>query len=330
MGFDALSAGLEQNEHKSDTTIKQDVQSKSNAQWMKPFTQGVQQIASFGKVFITSTILGMAVFATYEGIIDHVAPVYPIQETSNLDNYENTEDDSITNDMLSDSSPCDDVDDYDCAHSDIEDNQESHMHIDAMDRATLPQHFLAGAAGGAAHAVLSLALEVKVNASLATSISSMKQPNHSLQQTKPLHLLQLPSMMYSASSICHHSLAHSILFGSYQLTKRALLQYFPPFDSTNNTSISGISDNNMHIASIAIAGGIAGQMQHVTSHFTEQWLGLEEGEMKQSSSAFLRRMKIATWPTLRSTLVAFPPSAIGFVAFEYGKLMISSDDVDGG
>ena len=89
-------------------------------------------------------------------------------------------------------------------------------------------------------------------------------------------------------------------------------------DEENNDSIR-------HIASITLAGGIAGQFQHITSHISEQCLGLVN-ESKNSTS-LLRRLKVASWPSLRSTLLSFPPSAIGFLAFEYGKMvMISSDE----
>ena len=70
-------------------------------------------------------------------------------------------------------------------------------------------------------------------------------------------------------------------------------------------------------------GGLAGQFEHVTSHISEQCFSLVD-ETKNSSS-LLRRLKLASWPTWRSTMVAFPPSAIGFLAFEYGKMMMADD-----
>lgn len=89
----------------------------------------------------------------------------------------------------------------------------------------------------------------------------------------------------------------------------------------------------MHVAAIAVAGGLAGQFQHVTSHFTERRLGLagDDPAKKQNTSSFLRRVSLASWPTWRSTMLAFPPSAIGFLAFEYGNMMVNSgDDLVGG
>mmetsp|Transcript_11005 Transcript_11005/g.27075 ORF Transcript_11005/g.27075 Transcript_11005/m.27075 type:complete len:115 (+) Transcript_11005:584-928(+) len=99
--------------------------------------------------------------------------------------------------------------------------------------------------------------------------------------------------------------------------------------STNNTSHGRSSNNAVHVASIAVAGGLAGQFQHVTSHLSEQWLALAyDGTMNPSSPSLLRRLVHASWPTWRSTMLAFPPSAIGFLAFEYGKLMVAGDGDD--
>jgi len=169
-------------------------------------------------------------------------------------------------------------------------------------------------------------LEVKWNVSSDGLQAAGKGTNHTFTNAitqKPLHF-QVPALNYSAASILHHSLAHSVLFGSYQLTKRLFLQYLPSSGSTNNPN-SGNHDA-IHIASIAMAGGLAGQFQHVTSHFTEQWLGLAD-DAKNSSSSALRRFKFATCPTVRSTMLAFAPSAIGFLAFEYGKFMVTGEDL---
>ncbi|EJK67566.1 hypothetical protein THAOC_11381 [Thalassiosira oceanica] len=77
-----------------------------------------------------------------------------------------------------------------------------------------------------------------------------------------------------------------------------------------------------HLGVVALAGGFAGQCQHVCSHFAEQWLGLAE---LSKGLDWRQRIKVAAWPSLRSTLVSFPPSAVGFVAFEYGKIIMNDD-----
>mmetsp|Transcript_30378 Transcript_30378/g.65574 ORF Transcript_30378/g.65574 Transcript_30378/m.65574 type:complete len:526 (+) Transcript_30378:54-1631(+) len=351
-GFDVLSAGLEQNHSvdsnstngKKNTKLQSSLDSGTSAQRqtkssstattqiLKSITPALQQITSFGRTFVTNAVLGMAVFATYEGVIESIAPS-SVGETRT--------DDRVIDD-----------DDHVPGNASIDGRSESETnstprqlndHIaeednDDMDRATLSQHFLAGALGGAAHALLSLPLEVKLNASSSDVLqSSGKATNHTFQNVmtrKPVHF-QVPALNYSSSFILHHSLAHAVLFGSYQLTKRLFLQCIPPSSSFDDSSTINTNTNNggsssthnaIHVASIAMAGGLAGQFQHVTSHFTEQWLGLAAEEAKESS--LRRRVAVATWPTWRSTAVAFPPSAIGFLAFEYGKFMIAGEDVD--
>lgn len=309
MGIDVLSAGLEQNES-SESDRK-----KSKATAMTTVKDAVQRFASFGKIFVANTVLGMAVFAAYEGMIERMAP--SIHEGDPVG-------DSAHNNHISDDASCDNDDGIDANPS--QNQMQTHdvgESVDSMDRATLPQHFLAGAMGGSAHAMLSLALDMKFER--ASSVAGQQVSRGPIR-------LQAPSLRYSAASILHHSAAHSVLFGSYQMTKRLLL----PSDSRHSTAL--IDDayyDKMHVvASIAAAGGLAGQFQHVASHLTEQWLGLSEveaaGRIKSNAtlpSSLFRQLTSATFPTWRSTMLAFAPSAIGFLAFEYGKLIIAGDDL---
>ena len=305
MGLDVFAAGLEESESSSSQNDKQHAKSssKNNATILKSITPILQRITSFGQIFVTNTILGMSVFATYEGVIESLAPAPDSTGAStNIQMLCNspihvTEGNETTLDLPSDSMD---------------------EHNDAMDRATLPQHFLAGGLGGMSHAVLSLGFETKVSTSNALLTNSSRMTNYTLAKNalalKPIHL-HVPTITYSYSSILHHSLAHSVLFGSYQGTKIFLMQHMSdPLSGSNDVA---------QIASISIAGGVAGQFQHAISHLSEQWLGLTD---EVSSSSILGRVRLATLPSWRSTLLAFPPSAIGFLAFEYGKIAFAGDD----
>ena len=277
-GYDILSARLEQTQSIGETKNAKDAKSHNSTkrrrsnniqQYRKIITQALQQVTSFGKIFITNTILGMALFATYEGVIDYVAPPLVEIRTKEDDILCNNIAD-VSNDDVSDDESSDDI-----ALNEIGDSD------DAMDRATLPQHFLAGAMAGTSHAVLSLAFEIKRNVTPSTAGKSTTNVTvtNLIQQHKPIHL-QFPTLNYSTAYILHHSLAHSVLFGSYQLTKRLLIQNISPDPTTarNGTNSSSGSNNNdaiLHISCIAMAGGLAGQFQHVTSHISEQcfsWL----------------------------------------------------------
>ena len=158
---------------------------------------------------------------------------------------------------------------------------------DAYARASLSTHFFAGSCGGSVHAVASTCWD-------------------SLWQPKLIRIL--PAMTI------HHSIAHSTLFGCYETIKRGLLK---------EMSESRKQDEIPYFTSVTLAGGMAGSIQHYVSTYTEQWLRIAVVEdTPQPFTRHMVRFK-ATPPTMRSVVFAFPPSAISFVAFEYGKSLIS-------
>ncbi|GKY98268.1 hypothetical protein MPSEU_000784500 [Mayamaea pseudoterrestris] len=170
--------------------------------------------------------------------------------------------------------------------------------LDEYARAPVPLHYVAGfAAGGVQGALVSSpamweAAKAYRNAGLLAS---------------PLHTPSYATRFVSLNTL-NHSLAQSLLFGSYQGTKRlfenALLD-----DSSPSFGIG-------YLFCFSMAGGFAGQIQHVFSHYSEQVFGLSENEMRVAPSMMFRGF---IHPSLRSTMMAFPSSAIGFLAFEYGK-----------
>jgi len=289
--FDVVSAGSESNERNDGNTKKlsSDKQA-SSLQKLKSMLPTFQQAISFSRVFVVNTVLGMAVYGTYEGLIERYAPVNEHSDEASYDEMNNST-------GLIHTAPEELVDEND----------------DAMDRATLPQHFIAGGLGGASHAILSLGLEMKLSNKSNINAIQQQEMNYKVTNTSMMNRfhLQYPTMTYSLSSLFHHSIAHAVLFGSYQTTKRMLLSNITLPNNKNNYDIS-------HAAMISTAGGIAGQLQHVTSHLSEQYLGI--------SGPRVSSFRYLTLPTLRSTLLAFPISSIGFVAFEYGKLMMTAGE----
>jgi len=194
-----------------------------------------------------NTILGAAVFESYEYTVFRLAPPPPSIENMRKESNESA----------------------------IE-----VIEHDAYARASLKTHYFAGAIGGSVHAVASTFWE---------------------SLWKPSLIRILPAMTI------HHAIAHSVLFGSYETTKRSLVS-----DSQRHDEIP-------YFTSVTLAGGVAGQIQQVVSTYTEQWLRIEVvEETPQPFTRHMVRFK-ATPPTVRSVVFAFPPSAISFVAFEYGK-----------
>ncbi len=177
---------------------------------------------------------------------------------------------------------------------------------DVYAQATVMQHFNAGIIAGSAHS--SLALAFQSSSFLYTS------------GWKPDRTASLPSL--SAWGVCHtmhHSISYAILFSTYEASKRLL---------TDDKSDENKSSQDM--LSIGFGGGIAGQFQHIASHYTEFWLRVTEEQSVHTFLSDIRRQFSGVkfflpGPSFKSTILAFPPSAIGFIAFEYGKGLVSSD-----
>lgn len=270
----------------------------------------LENVVAFTRSFVTNTVIGMAVFATYESAVDHFA-------TARDDNEEGDDD----------------------------------IQMNSLSNARIPLHIFAGGLGGTSHALLSLALDTKLstsndttNATNQTRIISRPLPRqlkslwksapllfsassqNKISSTLPYISLQHPTVKHSLATISHHSLAHSVLFGSYQTAKWISLSYVSG-DSINQENNSDTNTEVLVNASgIALSGGIAGQLQHLTSHFTEQYFNLsttqnEEVVRGRNKLAITPSQTTLSLPSLRSIALAFPPSAIGFLAYEYGKML---------
>lgn len=155
---------------------------------------------------------------------------------------------------------------------------------DEFARASLLAHFGAGSVAGSLHGLLSSTLE-----------------RHHGQGF----------VRHTVLNTLHHSLAHSLLFTTYEASKRLILEQLHQVD--HQTTYFG----GAYLTAFGIAGGVAGQVQHAVSHYTEIRLGLTVSALQ------LRQLQSIPPPALLPTLYAFPPSAIGFIAFEYGKKFIS-------
>ena len=196
-----------------------------------------------------NTLLGAAVFESYEYTVFYLAP--PPTKQDNIVVHDESAIEAIEHDVYA--------------------------------RASLGSHFFAGGCGGSVHAIAS------------TFWESLWRP--SLMKT-------LPAMTI------HHAIAHSVLFGCYETTKRGLLDIM---------SETKRHDEVPYFTAVMFAGGVAGQIQQGVSTYTEQWLRI--AVVEETPQPFTRHMVRfkATPPTVRSLVFAFPPSAVSFVAFEYGK-----------
>ena len=188
------------------------------------------------------------------------------------------------------------------------------IYRDVFETTPVVAHYMAGAVGGSLQGVFGSLWDTT-----ALSLASRK--------------LALPTFFQPlVRNIVQHAVAHSILFGSYETCKRLILGGI--FDSNSDDpgqqqqqqeqeQLGPVASLLPHqrleyFTGVAVAGGMAGQLQHIASFMLEQQPGAPQNFLRWSAL-----------PSLRSTLWAFPPSAIAFLAFEYGKdavVELATDD----
>ena len=143
------------------------------------------------------------------------------------------------------------------------------------------KHTLAGFLGGSAHGVV---------ATLWDSICITTQQGFPTMKSCRWRLTTLVDYLNPALAVtrqrlpgmvAHHGLSHAVRFGSYELSKRLIFSSLP--SASKNTLHDVISDNGEgvnngnqehmvqvdYLAFTFLAGGLAGQAQHIASHFAE-------------------------------------------------------------
>jgi hypothetical protein len=186
-------------------------------------------------------------------------------------------------------------------------NVHTNRRIDPYAQASVGMHGLAGGLGGGMHGVAGIIWDM---GSAFVSKRSGRPPNDALDTPNRSRRLRL---------IAHHALAHAVLFSSYEGFKRGLSLWFQT--ASPSIAVDPLDDNHTvdgmvvkepmtrieYLGCVALAGGLAGQVQHVVSLYSEQLL--MQGVPKWWSVALLPR----------PLLLAFVPSSIAFVALEYGR-----------
>jgi hypothetical protein len=141
-------------------------------------------------------------------------------------------------------------------------------------------------------------------------------------------ILLTPSALSCSVSgtLVTHGLSYGLMFASYEYSKMAILaaprlySMSDPFDLSadeffsNTESSSRISHRSrqLRIACVVVAGGTAGVFAEVANHYLEP---IEREGWLHGSAAILERPR----PARGALSYAILPSAIGFLAFEYGK-----------
>jgi hypothetical protein len=156
-------------------------------------------------------------------------------------------------------------------------HQHQHQHGSTeKEMASVALHTTAGAAAGVARSVFWMIWEGAVH-------QHFRQPRFFIRTT------------------LHHSVGYGALFGSYQAFRHSLAGIF---DQTSPSSVNDSHHHHHRLINISLAGGFAGQVHHVVSHYT--------------SHAKVFYPSLPPPPRLRPTVLSFGPMALGFLAFEYG------------
>ena len=211
---------------------------------------------------------------------------------------------------------------YELPSSSANDRDGDIVSSDLFAAATLSRHIAAGFLGGTAHAGVNYTMDgmVRMRHNFFGGVA---------KGTAPAPSPFLPYMM-------HHAISHGVLFGSYEGTKRVLISFLGGGIGENtHHKANHDDDENMHysnLLAIGLAGGIAGTLQHVVSEYTETTFVSSYSQIWQKDWTFSERLQLlprASLPSPRALAMAFIPSSIGFVAFEYGKelMHVPSHDV---
>mmetsp|Transcript_26121 Transcript_26121/g.52963 ORF Transcript_26121/g.52963 Transcript_26121/m.52963 type:complete len:299 (-) Transcript_26121:49-945(-) len=275
-----------------------------------------------------NTVLGMAVFTTYEGIVEYSpSPSAKSITQSNEDDHNSTENEKAGG----------------------TDTTGTILVTDPFASATLSRHAAAGFVAGTVHASLSytfdgisrwrqMTMTKKGNVNI---MSMVRHPAASASSMAASIRAGGPFLPYAL----HHATSHMVLFGTYEATKRLLLGAIPSSKDNNGNAEEEEQDIDNHYSSliaVALAGGIAGSAQYIVGDYTER---LTQGKVPSAdassssrsqnppsslklanSARKFRSLPMPRVPDGRSLLLAFIPSAIGFVAFEFGRDVISDDD----
>ena len=270
----------------------------------KYWTQtGWPRLKNFTINVTKNTVLGLAVFETYGYVVSTMAP-------TEVDHDDDTIviDRTLVVDTDVDDGINDDDDEDETSVVVIEDE------IDEYARASLPIHFGAGFLAGSVHGIASGLVDGPTLGAATTSSPSAV------------------TVRAMASYTMYHAMSHSCLFGAYEGTKRSLLHQLYKFDHSTEYYGPG------YLTVFGVAGGLAGSIQHVVSHYGEHCLSTMSvktsvGNATQDTNVRLKSrpltshgvssifytLKSTPVPAVRPALWAFPPAAIGFIAFEYGK-----------
>jgi hypothetical protein len=151
--------------------------------------------------------------------------------------------------------------------------------VTSMDAASICVHAIAGAASGVSRSLFWLGWERFV--------------------------YDIPhGWIFSWRTTVHHASGHGLLFGSYYYLRTSFLEIRDLVKRA--TTEKGSDENLFPLFATFVAGGFAGQLHHISQHYTSHW------------RQFRSFHQLPPPPRLRPVLTAFVPMALCFAVFEHG------------
>eukprot|EP01127_Copromyxa_protea_P024179 TRINITY_DN9385_c0_g1_i1.p1 TRINITY_DN9385_c0_g1~~TRINITY_DN9385_c0_g1_i1.p1 ORF type:complete len:348 (-),score=38.46 TRINITY_DN9385_c0_g1_i1:115-1047(-) len=130
---------------------------------------------------------------------------------------------------------------------------------------------------------------------------------------------RIPNAIRASGIFLSHGISHATLFSTYEVLKEALLW-----------SLHSHELNFAGVFAIAVAGGLSGTAQEFINHYVDPLEQLHSTKKKEAFKEVLKVVKHQRQETVGFRHFFSPsvmlPSAIGFLAFEYGKEVLQNLD----
>ena len=347
-GFDFVAEARNATAAQTSTQPEAKTKTKTIGKKLPPSSSNWRSKAwNFAGGLTKNTILGAAVFATYEGMLDSPSYCYYGYSYDSISGLNNRSSGKKNNDPAI---PCPGNesiagdDDNDCNN-----NDSSRLGGD-NEKPRLVWHYASGFCAGSVHAVFGRAIEGVVSFSTTIMMTSSSRAAATAAATVAAPTPSPSFLPY----LLHHAISHAVLFGSYETIKRMVVPIIAPLESNDNVGNDDETENGSSatngsifdgkLVAVALAGGIAGIGQQIVGDWTEEVagaVGANKGTsannkgMTTTMMTMTQQQNNKLWSALtklpsysaRSLWMTSIPTAIGFVAFEYGREAVSGDDI---
>lgn len=287
-GIDVVSTATE--EDISDDNVSKKRSSKSQ------LTGNIQRFFSFAGGFIKNSVLGIALFETYEGLI---------RAFDDQKNQENSSSASAIKNRV--------------------------LNNDAFSRADVSHHFVAGAFAGLAFSSVSFTFNTAFSLFWKRSLLLPRSSEFITNSLNSSFSNATLFGTYEGSKRIFLNFLHNDNSNSEENSKSNETEMAEMNYQKTHTNIQ-----LSHIFAVTSAGIFAGMSQNIVSHYMEAISAKLNDQSNTASltktnnigkkgNNWLQQISIPQRPNLRTIFASVPGTAIGFVAFEYSKELFQSN-----